>query len=102
MSVAISIRRFAALLFFTVLLLSLLLSAVFVLVERHHDCTGAHCQICRAVAHSVAYLKAEGSHAVLPVQVVLAAHNSIAQQEPLHDTAAILHSPVSLKVKLSD
>ena len=102
MSVAISVRRHAALLFFAVLLLSLLLSAAFVLAEQHHDCTGEHCQICQAVAHSVAYLKAEGSHAVLPAQAVLTTHVSLAQQVPQPGSAALERSPVSLKVKLSD
>ena len=102
MSVSGSVRRLAALLLFFVLLLSVLLSAAFVFVERHHNCTGEHCQICQAVAHSVVFLKAEGNHAVLPAQAVLTTHVPIAHQMLLHDAVAIERSPVSLKVKLSD
>ncbi len=102
MSVSGSVRRLAALLLFTVLLLSLLLSTVFVLAEQHHDCKGEHCQICQAVAHSVAFLKAEANPVVVPALAVLATDIPIAHQILLHSTMAIERSPVSLKVKLSD
>ena len=102
MSVAISVRRQTALLFFAVLLLSLLLSVAFVFAEQHHDCTGEHCQICKAVANSVAFLKAEGSHTVLPAQAIRTAHFPVVLQVLLHDAFAIERTPVSLKVKLSD
>ena len=102
MSVSGSIRRFAALLLFFILLLSLLLSAAFVFVERHHDCTDEHCQICQAVSHSVAFLKAEGNHAVPPAQAVITAHVPIGHRILLHGAVTIERSPVSLKVKLSD
>jgi hypothetical protein len=95
-------RRGLALVIALILALSLLLSAAFVLVELHHACTGEHCEICLAVAHSVQYLKAQGIARLLPLTSVsfgftIALFFCFAQRKP-----SCASSPVSLKVKLSD
>ena len=85
-----------------VLVLSLLLSAAFVLMELHHDCSGEHCEICLAVSHSVSYLKAETASA-LPVSVstgFFAAVFLVSSRQ--NQTLMQKDSPVTLKVKLSD
>lgn len=94
--------RVPALLFALVLALSLLLSAAFVLAERHHNCTDEHCEICAAVAHSVSLLKLEhGAAMPLPVLAValFAALGQVFVPVRRHRVAQSL---VSLKVKLSD
>ncbi|NLI54822.1 MAG: hypothetical protein GX417_10990 [Clostridiales bacterium] len=95
-------RRLAALLLGALLLLSLLLSAAFVLAEQHHHCTGEHCEICAAITHTVAFLKAEASVSLPPVFALVAilalALSGVVPVLP--DVAA--RSPVSLRVKLSD
>lgn len=95
-------HRLLALLLGAMIALTLLLGAVFVLVELNHHCTGEDCPICAAIARDVAYLKAD-SAAVLPhvslaiclFPLLLAAAfpQPVRLQKP---------SPVSLKVKLSD
>lgn len=95
-------HRMFALLISGILILALLLSAAFVLVERHHDCTGAHCEICAAVIHTVAFLKAESS-VFLSVATTLSLLFSVfASSVGLHPANLPKASPVSLKVKLSD
>ena len=85
-----------------ILVLVLLLSAAFVLVERHHSCTGAHCEICAAVIHTIAFLKAE-SGIFLTVSTTLSLLLSVfAASAGLHPANLPKTSPVSLKVKLSD
>ena len=95
-------RRTLALLVCLLLALSLLISAAFVLVERHHHCTGEHCEICVAVAHSVSFLKAETPSA-LPFEslagFVAAIFLVLAAQKPPETRR---NSLVTLKVKLSD
>ena len=95
-------RRIAALLLCVLLALSLLLSAAFVLVERHHHCTGDGCEICAAVTQTVAFLKAEAS-AFLPVLTVLSLFFALfVLFAGLLPADLPKQSPVSLKVKLSD
>jgi hypothetical protein len=99
---ALKTRRGLVLIIALILALSLLLSAAFVLVELHHACTGEHCEICIAVAHSVEYLKAQGIARLLPLMSVsfgfaIALFFCLAQRKP-----SCASSPVSLKVKLSD
>ena len=97
-----NLRRPLAWLAFSILALSLLLSAAFVLVELRHDCTGEHCEICLAVAHSVSYLKAETASA-LPVSVSISVVFAESQLSYLQKhTPMLKDSPVTLKVKLSD
>jgi len=95
-------RRVAALLLSILLVLSLLLSAVFILVEQHHDCEGEHCKICAAVGQTVVFLKAEGDAVLKPSLAALAICAS-SRRVPNHpDVYTVVYSPVSLKVKLSD
>ena len=95
-------RRILALLVSGILVLVLLLSAVFVLVERHHNCTGAHCEICAAVIHTITFLKAE-SGVLLTVSTTLSLLLSVfAASAGLHPANLPKTSLVSLKVKLSD
>ena len=85
-----------------VLALSLLLSAAFVLVELHHDCSGEQCTICLALSHSVSYLKAETASA-LPVRISASALFAVFLVSVcLKQTLMQKDSPVTLKVKLSD
>ena len=95
-------HRTAALLIALLFLLSLFLGAAFVLAEQHHHCTGAHCEICAAVAHTVAYLKAGTTSVTLAV--VIALWLFLATHTVLRATQGYRVSPslVSLKVKLSD
>ncbi len=95
-------HRVLALIVGAVLALSLLLGAAFVLVELHHHCTGEHCEICAAVAHTVSYLKAET--ASLTMSAVFAFWLFIAVFASLSPKQAFDSNPslVSLKVKLSD
>ena len=95
-------RRPAAMLLGALLVLSLLLSAAFVLAEQHHHCTGEHCEICEAITHAVAFLKAEADIFLTAVftLIALCALSSPCAVPVLPDVAA--HSLVSLKVKLSD
>ena len=94
--------RVAALLVSGILVLVLLLSVAFVLVERHHSCTGAHCEICAAVIHTIAFLKAE-SGIFLTVSAALSLlFSAFAASAGLHPANLPKTSPVSLKVKLSD
>ena len=95
-------HRTAALLIALLFLLSLLLGAAFVLAEQHHHCTGEHCEICAAVAHTVAYLKAGTTSVTLAV--VIALWLFLSTHTVLRATQGYRVSPslVSLKVKLSD
>ena len=95
-------RRILALLVSGILVLVLLLSAAFVLVERHHDCTGAHCEICAAVIQTVAFLKAESSVFLTVVTTLSVLFSAFAVSAGLHPANLPKASPVSLKVKLSD
>ena len=85
-----------------VLALSLLLGAAFVLVELHHHCSGEHCEICAAVAHTVAFLKAEAASLTMPavfaIWLLIAVFASLSPKQ----TFDYKPSLVSLKVKLSD
>ena len=82
--------------------LSLLLGAVFVLAELHHNCSGEDCQICAAVAHTVSFLKAETTALALPVLfAVWLSAAPLADSDP-KQAFAETPSLVSLKVKLSD
>lgn len=95
-------RRVTALLLGLLLALSLLLSAVFILAERHHDCEGEHCSICAAIGRTVAFLKAEGG-AVLNPSFAALVICAFSRREPNHrDVYVVVCTPVSLKVKLSD
>lgn len=95
-------HRVLALLLGAMIALTLLLGAVFVLVEQHHDCIGEGCAICAAIARDVAYLKAE-SAAVLPhVSVAICLMTLLlAFAVPLL-VRSQKTTPVTLKVKLSD
>jgi hypothetical protein len=95
-------RRVAALLLCVLLALSLLLSAAFVLAERHHHCTGEHCAICAAVAQTVSFLKAEASAFLSNVTVLVPLFALFVLFAGLHPADLPKQSPVSLKVKLSD
>ena len=95
-------HRTAALLIALVLALSLLLGAAFVLAELHHHCTGEHCKICAAVAHTVAYLKAGTASVALPVLIAFALFVSLIILLCTTQGSIVKPSLVSLKVKLSD
>lgn len=102
MSAFRSARGLLALLLLAVLTLSVLLSALFVWIERHHDCTGDHCLICAAVARSVAFLKAEGASTAKPAAAARAATPGAMRLQVPADAGTAAASPVSLKVKLTD
>ena len=95
-------RRRFALLISGILVLVLLLSAAFVLVERHHNCTGAHCEICAAVIHTMTFLKAESSVFLTVATTLSLLFSAFAASAGLHPANLPKASPVSLKVKLSD
>ena len=95
-------RRRLALLVSGILVLVLLLSAAFVLVERHHSCTGAHCEICAAVIHTIAFLKAESGVFLTIATTLTLLFSAFAASAGLHPANLPKTSPVSLKVKLSD
>lgn len=95
-------HRGLALIIALILALSLLLSAAFVLVELHHACTGEHCEICIAVAHSVKFLKIGSTALLLPVASAAFVFALALFRIPLRREASCTPSPVTLKVKLSD
>lgn len=95
-------RRFVALLLSLLLALSLLLSAAFILAERHHDCEGEHCKICAAIGQTVAFLRAENGAVTKPLFTALATCVAIGRLPSNCFFLAVVYSPVSLKVKLSD
>ena len=95
-------RRILALFISGILVLVLLLSAAFVLVERHHDCTGAHCEICAAVAHTVAFLKTETASLTMPAVFAICLFIAFLASSDPKQTFDSKPSLVSLKVKLSD
>lgn len=95
-------RRILALLVSAILVLVLLLSAAFVLVERHHSCTGAHCEVCMAVIHTMTFLKVESAVLLTVATTLTLLFSAFAASDGLHPANLPKASPVSLKVKLSD
>ena len=95
-------HRVLALIVGAVLTLSMILGAAFVLVELHHYCTGERCEICAAVAHTVAFLKTETASLMLPavfaIWLFIAVFASLSPKQAFDSNPSL----VSLKVKLSD
>ncbi|NTU77301.1 MAG: hypothetical protein HGA90_05755 [Alphaproteobacteria bacterium] len=95
-------HRALALIVGAVLALSMILGAAFVLADLHHHCTGEHCQICAAVAHTVAFLKAETASLTMPAVFAIWLFMAFLASSDPKQTFDSKPSPVSLKVKLSD
>ncbi len=95
-------RRGFALIIALILAFSLLLSTAFVLIELHHACTGEHCEICIAVAHSVRFLKAQSAALLLPLAAAAFVNALTLPGFFSRRDVSCTPSPVTLKVKLSD
>jgi len=95
-------HRVLALIVGAVLALSMILGAAFVLVELHHHCTGEQCEICAAVAHTVAFLKAETASLTMPTVFAIWLFIAFLASSDPKQTFDSKPSLVSLKVKLSD
>lgn len=92
-------RRMRALIVSAILALSLLLGAAFVLAELNHNCAGEHCVICAAVAHTLAFFKAEAAPRTMPAALAIWLCIAwLASVRPRH-TFDYKPSLVSLKVK---
>ena len=95
-------RRLSALLIGLLFALALLVSAGYVLFERHHDCCGEHCPVCAAIAQRVAFLKVEGGSVLCPAAAQRADMAAPRREPAFRCVVYASASPVSLKVKLSD
>lgn len=96
------LRRITAIAICALFLLALLLSTLFVFVERHHHCTGDHCVICAAVSRTMTYLKAEAGVSLIAVALVGTLYAMFLLVAIPATPDAQTHSLVALKVKLSD
>lgn len=95
-------QRVCSLLLGAMLTLTTLLGVAFVLVEVHHNCTGDDCAICAAVAHDVAFLKAEAGALTQLFLTTVALFTVVFAIVILQQSQRRKPSPVTLKVKLSD
>ena len=95
-------RRLGALLLSLLFALMLLVSAVYVFCERHHDCCGEHCPVCAAISQRVAFLNAESGPVLFPVALQRTVMVTPRQEPAFRCVVCAGTSPVSLKVKLSD
>ena len=95
-------HRVLALLLGAMIAFTLLLGAVFVLVEQHHDCIGEGCAICAAIARDVAYLKVDSAEALSPLSVTIYLFAILCAAAMPQLAYLQTPSPITLKVKLSD
>lgn len=82
-------------------LVVMLSSSLFIIEHADHDCTGEDCQICQQIylcTQTLKTLSLAGMAVVVFFALSALLHISIRQVE----TACVPHTPVSLKVKLSN
>lgn len=84
-----------------IIVAALLVSAVFIAAELHHDCAGEHCPICSAISSWEHLLRVMALLAALGGALALTDHSSGAPMSARFGRAA-LPTLVTLKVKLSD
>ena len=85
----------------TLVLVVMLSSSLFIIEHADHDCTGEDCQICQQIylcTQTLKTLSLAGMAVVVFFALSALLHISIRQAE----TACVPHTPVSLKVKLSN
>ena len=85
----------------TLVLVVMLSSSLFIIEHADHDCTGEDCQICQQIylcTQTLKTLSLAGMAVVVFFALSALLHISIRQVE----TACVPHTPVSLKVKLSN
>ena len=85
----------------TLVLVVMLSSSLFIIEHADHDCTGEDCQICQQIylcTQTLKTLSLAGMAVVVFFALSALLHISIRQVE----TACVPHTPVFLKVKLSN
>lgn len=94
-------RKLVSLAICTLLVLSFALSVAYIVREVHHDCTGEGCIICEHIRLCEGWLRsaASGLRRTAPAIAFLLI---LAISLPLRAIAALLKTPVTLKVKLSN
>ncbi len=94
-------RRFIAAVLTAVALLVLLSSSIFILSHADHDCTGEDCPICEQLCACAQNLKSLTA-AAAAVMVMIAFRFALQAVMGQAEYAYIPHTPVYLKVKLSN
>lgn len=82
------------------MLLTSLLSAVFIAEHASHDCHGGHCEICAVISHFGKILK-QLSGAAAAVSVALAAVCCLVALISVR-TFSVQETPVSLRVQMNN
>lgn len=85
----------------TLVLVVMLSSSLFIIEHADHDCTGEDCQICQQIYLCTQTLKTL-SLAGMAVVVFYALSALLSITIRQVETACVPHTPVSLKVKLSN
>lgn len=94
-------KRTTALLLAAAVLFGMLFSAVFIASEAGHDCSGAECTICEAITVCTVLLKTAVFTATV-LFAVAACGTGLSRKSTAYTAAYAVHTPVTLKTKLSD
>ena len=93
--------RIAKILLAVLLLAAMLCPLIFITAEADHDCTGEDCSICQQIYLCTQTLKTL-SLAVIAAAVFYAFSALLSITIRQVETACVPHTPVSLKVKLTN
>ena len=93
-------RKKVAFLTATVLILTLVLSAGFIIINSEHECSGAGCRICSEI-HTFIYRLQETLLFAMIFFACIYSYFSVQKVNPAVHTVLLSDSLVSLKVKLS-
>ena len=94
-------KRIAALAACIILLSAMAFSELFLIVERHHNCTGDHCAICQEMQACAALINSV-SFPGAPTEDVLLFWRFLLRTSPCLSIFVVFGTLVSLKVKLTD